>query len=236
MLKNAYESLRPLIIWLGLTELAWIAYWLLRTGDATSGYTATVVAWIVGMLAWLGWVIHAGRRGVFLKHTRWLSNLAGVVLVLAFATALFGAVPAAREGLSRAAAAASDRELSSIHILRLLAIGTVVKYRQGELPLHFVLLGTVPDFLFAASAVVVTVFVENGSPGQEFLFAWHSIGFCVFLGAGISMFFSVPSPFRLYRSGPDASTAFKFPMLLAPNFTVPLFMLAHAFALVKLSG
>ncbi len=60
-------------------------------------------------------------------------------------------------------------------------------------------------------------------------------GFLVFFGAGISMFFSVPSPFRIHHGVPDASIAFRFPMFLAPNFTVPLFMLAHAFALVKLT-
>ncbi len=48
------------------------------------------------------------------------------------------------------------------------------------------------------------------------------------------MFFSVPSPLRIYHSKPDASIVFQFPMLLAPNFTVPLFMLAHLIALVKL--
>ena len=97
------------------------------------------------------------------------------------------------------------------------------------------ILGSLPDFLFAVSAVVVTLVVGSGLLAQDFLFAWHSIGFSVFLGAGISMFFSVPSPFRIYHGHPDASIVFRFPMLLAPNFTVPLFMLAHAFALVKLT-
>lgn len=233
-LKDNYESLRPLIVWLGLTELVWIAYWLLRTGDGIPGYTTTVVTWIVAMLVWLVLVIYAGRRGFFLKHTRWLSNLVGVVVVVAFATAMFGSIPAAREGLARAAAATTDRELASIHILRLLAIGTIIKYLQRQLPLHFVVLGSLPDFLFAVSAVVVTFLAGDGSLGQEFLFAWHSIGFSLFLGAGISMFLSVPSPFRIYHGDVDASIVFRFPMLLAPNFTVPLFMLAHAFALVNL--
>ena len=39
-LEMVYEQLRPLIIWLGLTELAWISYWLLESGDATPGFTA----------------------------------------------------------------------------------------------------------------------------------------------------------------------------------------------------
>ena len=233
--EDTYEWLRSLIVWLGMTELVWISYWLLRTVAATPGYTTTVVAWIVVMLGWLGFVIYSGRRDFFLKHTRWLSNLVGVFVVVAFATLVFGAVPAAREGLAGAATVTTDRELASIHILRLLAIGTIIKYLQRQLPLHFVILGALPDFLFAVSAVVVTLLVGSGLMAQNFLVAWHSIGFSVFLGAGISMFFSVPSPFRIYHSQPDASIVFRFPMLLAPNFTVPLFMLAHAFALVKLT-
>lgn len=235
-LTSRYESLRELIVWLGLAELVWIAVWLLRVSASRPAYLATVAVWTLAMVAWLVLVIRVGRRGFFLEHTRQLSNLAGVVVVVAFGAILFGAVPAAREGLAVAAAAATDRELASIHILRLLAIGAVIKYVQRQLPLHFVMWGALPDFLFAASAVVVTSMAGSGALGQGFLIAWHSFGFLLFLGAGFSMFLSVPSPIRVYHGEPDTSIVFKLPMLLAPNFTVPLFMLAHAFALVKLFG
>jgi len=147
---------------------------------------------------------------------------------------LFSVIPVAREGIISAANQTTDRELASIHILRLLAIGTVIKYLQRELPLHFVICGALPDFLFAISAIVVVLFAGNILLTPEFLIVWHTIGFSLFLGTGISMFLSMPSPLRIYQSDPDASIIFKFPMHLAPNFTVPLFMLAHVFALVKL--
>jgi len=233
-IKDKYESLRPLIVWLGLTELVWISYWLLRADNAPLGYTTTVITWIFVMVIWLALVIYAGRRGFFLKHTRWLSNLLGVIIVIAIAIVMFGVIPNVREGIINATTSTTNRELASIHILRLLAIGSVIKYMQCELPLHFVICGALPDFLFAISAVVVTSLVGNILLTQEFLFVWHLIGFSVFFGAGVSMFFSMPSPLRIYQSDLDASIVFKFPMLLAPNFTVPLFMLAHVFALVKL--
>ena len=198
-LKDKYESLRPLIVWLGLTELVWIAYWFLRTGDTAPGYTTTVVAWIVAMLGWLVFAIYFGRRGFFLEHSRWLSNFVGGVMVVTFAIVLFTAVPGAREGLASAATATTHQELTSIHILRLLAIGAIIKYLQRELPLHFLILGVLPDFLFAVSAVVVTFLAGTTSLGQDFLFTWHSIGFFVFFGAAVSMFFSVPSPLRIYH-------------------------------------
>ena len=229
-----YERVRPLIIWLGLGQLAWIGFWLLNFGDTTPGYMVTVVVWLVVMLAWMALVIYLGNRGVFLRHTRWLSNLAGFVLVLALPAALFGGIDIAREGLVLAASHTSNLQLVAFHVLRLLAIGALIKYMQGELPLHFVILGSGPDLLFAASAVVATILEATAPLGLDFLIVWHFVGFFVFFGAGISMFFSVPSLFRIYDDEPDASLVFQFPMLLAPNFTVPLFALAHLFALVKL--
>ncbi len=232
--KSTYERLRALIVWLGLTELAWIAYWLLMGGGAAPGSVWTVVFWIAVMLDWLVMALYLGTQGFCLKHTERLSNLLGVAAVVTFGVAMFGFIPAAREGLLSAARNTSDLQLISIHILRLLAIGTVIKFIHRELPLHFVILGSIPDFLFAVSAAVLAALGTNGPLSHSFLVAWHFIGFSLFTGAGVSMFFSVPSPLRIYHSKPDASIVFQFPMVLAPNFTVPLFMLAHLFALVKL--
>ncbi len=232
--KGVYERLRPLIVWLGLTELGWLGYWLLSGGNNTATFVGIVAAWIVAMLAWLVMAIYLGTQGFFLKHSERLSNLIGVAAVVAFAVALFGLIPAAREGLLSAARNTSDLQLICIHILRLLAIGTVIKFIHRELPLHFVILGSMPDFVFAVSAVVLAVLAANGSLENSFLLGWHLLGFVLFTGAGVSMFFSVPSPLRIYHGKPDASIVFQFPMVLAPNFTVPLFMLAHLIALVKL--
>ena len=229
-----YERLRPLIVWLGLTELGWLGYWLLSGGNNTPTFVGIVAAWIVALLAWLTLVIYVGTRGFFLKHSDKLSNLVGVAIVVSFAVAVFGLVPAAWQGLVSAARSTSDVQLILIHILRLLAIGAIIKFIHRELPLHFVILGAIPDFLFAVSGVVLAVLGTNGPLGHNVLVVWHLIGFSIFMGAGISMFLSVPSPLRIYHMKPDATIVFQFPMVLAPNFTVPLFMLAHAFALVRL--
>jgi len=232
MNKEKYESIRPLIVLLGLAELTWLSYWLLRNSHE-SGFTAAVTGWALVMLVWMVWVARAGKRGLYLKHTRWLSNFIGINLVLAFGILWFKCVPGAWHGVIHAAGLATYQELASIHILRLLAVGAIIKYLQRQLPLHFLVLGAIPDFMFALSAVVVTMLLNEHTLSHAFLIAWHTTGMLVFFGA-LSMFFSVPSPFYIWRTVPDASIAFKFPMLLAPNFTVPLFMLAHAFALVKL--
>ena len=233
-LQTTYEGLRSFIVWLGLAETAWITYWLLSAGDLSLGYLASVLGWNLAILSWLVFVIHSGNKGFFAKHTSRFSNLVGVTLVVAFSSAGFFVLEPAREGLLDAVSTTSNLQLVSIHILRLLAIGTLVKYFQGQLPLHFVILGTLPDFVFAVSAVIVVILLTSGPLTPNFLIFWHIAGLTAFLGAGISMFFSVPSPIRIYKTRPDTSIVFQFPMLLAPNFTVPLFMLAHLFALVKL--
>ena len=74
-----------------------------------------------------------------------------------------------------------------------------------------------PDFLFAVSAVVLVVLGTNDPLAHGFLIAWHLFGFSIFTGAGVSMFFSVPSPLRIYHMQPDASIVFQFPMVLAPT-------------------
>ena len=222
-----------LIVWLGLAELAWISYWLVRRPEEALAFRAIVALWIVAMLVWTGLVIKLGTAGFFLRHTRRLSNLVGLALVMGVTALVFSTLPTAREGFLLAAAHATNTELAAIHILRLLAIGAGIKYLQGELPRHFVVLGALPDFLFGVSAVAVTMLAAGGGVSRDFLIAWHAVGFSLFTGAGVSMFFSVPSPLRILHSTPDASIVFRFPMLLAPNVTVPLFMFAHAIALVK---
>ena len=232
---SIYERLRPMIIWLGIVELAWISYWLLSGSQSSALYIGIVIFWIISMLAWLGSASFMGMRGAYLRHTAYFSNLIGFASVIVFFTLIFCFIPIVWETFIIAAQDIPDVQLIAIHVLRLLAIGTIIKYLHGELPLHFLVLGSFPDFFFAISAVVVTTLTINGHLlGHNFLVAWHLLGSVVFLGAGFSMFFSVPSLLRFSYHKPDASIVFRFPMLLAPNFTVPLFVIAHLIALVKL--
>ena len=233
-LKNTYERFRPLIIWLGLIELAWIAYWLLSAGQFSTLYFKVIIFWVVMLLVWAVLVANLGLRGVYLKHTKYFSNLIGFIFVLLFTAALFVFVPAVREGVAFAVKYIPDTHLAGIHILRLLAMGTIIKYFQRELPLHFLTLGSLPDFIFALSAVFITLLVGEGVVSEDYLRLWHIMGCVVFLGAGLSMFFSMPSFLRITHTKPDTTIVFEFPMLMAPNFTVPLFIVAHAIALVKL--
>lgn len=231
--SSVYEQIRPLIVWLGVGEVAWISWWLLSNGPGSVALQGATVGWIMLMLGWLTLVTRFSRRDVFLNGARWLSNLVGFTIVVTVSVSVFGTVPSIRNAVITAASATPDAQLISIHILRVLAIGTAVKFWQGQLPRHFFLLGTIPDFLFAVSAILLLTPAGNGALSPTFLIAWHTVGAVLFFGPGLSMFFSMPSPLRLFDSKPDASLVFQFPMVLAPNFTVPLFVAAHIFAITK---
>ena len=231
--SSVYERIRPLIVGLGVGEVAWISWWLFSNGTGSAALHGATLGWIVLMLGWLTLVTRLSHLDVFLNGTRWLSNLIGFMIVVAVSVAMFGAIASVRNAVFSAALATSDMQLISIHVLRLLAIGTAVKFWQGNLPRHFFLLGTIPDFLFAVSAILLLTSAGSGVLSPTFLIAWHTIGAVLFFGAGLSMFFSMPSPLRLFDSKPDASLVFQFPMVLAPNFTVPLFVVAHIFAVTK---
>ena len=49
----------------------------------------------------------------------------------------------------------------------------MIKYLQGDLSLHFIIIGSLPDFLFALSAAFLTFFAEPESIGNGLLIAWH---------------------------------------------------------------
>jgi hypothetical protein len=233
--NNVYEKIRPMIIWLGLFELSWIAYWLLPDLGGSDIQTNNTIVWTIMMLFWLYTVIKLVRKGVYLKYSYLFSNLIGFFAVIIFPIVLFGRSESAIDGLVQAANQVSDYQLIGFHVLRLLAIGTIIKYRQGQLPFHFFIFGSMPDFLFSLSAVALLLFDSSLSLGSGFYLIWHCVGMLVFFGAGISMFLSVPSVIRIYHDKPDTTLVFSFPMVLAPNFTVPLFVVAHLFAVLKIT-
>lgn len=233
-IAKIYEKNRPLIIWLGLIELAWIGYWLHADPDKGVVYTGFTIFWILSMLVWMYAVVAVAKKGIYWKYSFLFSNLLGFAFVIFYPVVLFSSTDIGMDGLAHAISLVSDKQFIFFHTMRLLAVGTIIKYMQGQLPLHFLVLGSITDFMFALSAVILAVIGATASLTSDFYIVWHCIGIGVFFGAGISMFFSVPSPFRMFYDKPDTELVFKYPMVLAPNFTVPLFVVAHLLALFKI--
>jgi len=117
-------------------------------------------------------------------------------------------------------------------VLRVGALGGVVKGINGEITSSFVFWVGIPDFLFGVSAVIVGWLVVQEVVGNKFLMFWNLIGAAIILVP--TFLFS-----SYFMNEPGMSFIFEFPMVLAPSIVVPIFVLLNflqagrAFELLK---
>ncbi|MGI9589915.1 MAG: hypothetical protein ACR2P8_01000 [Myxococcota bacterium] len=125
--------------------------------------------------------------------------------------------------------------LIGIHGIRITALGTILKYADGELPGHFILPVGVPDFLIGLTAPPLAWLAARADPPpRHLLFAWNLTGALIFVYAGFALHFSMPGPLRLFEGGPTTEAIFRFPLVLVPTFLVPFFVGAHVATLWRL--
>ena len=130
--------------------------------------------------------------------------------------------------------------LIGVQAIRITAIGTIIKYLDGDLPGHFILPVGVPDFVVGLTALPMAWWASrNLSRAKTSLIVWNLVGASIFLSAGILMHVSMPGPVQFFTSGPTTHTLFEFPLALVPTFLVPCFVgthLACLWRLVALNG
>jgi hypothetical protein len=125
--------------------------------------------------------------------------------------------------------------LVGVQAIRITAIGTIIKYLDGDLPGHFILPVGVPDFAVGLTALPMAWWASrNLANAKPILIAWNVVGASVFLSAGILMHASMPGPVQLFTSGPTTHALFEFPLALVPTFLVPCFVGTHLACLWKL--
>ena len=173
-------------------------------------------------------------EGGYVATTGILTMNLGTLVPLVL-TGCFLLIPPARRVFERWIASISVREFLWIHLIRLAAIGTIIKMLRGTLPAHFIIPVGVPDFIVALSVPVI-VWLAFGKRviGRKALIAWNVIGFGLFLPALVLLHLSVPSPFRTFFDPPNTYEVFRFPMALVPSLLAPLFIIIHNAAIVKL--
>lgn len=66
--------------------------------------------------------------------------------------------------------------LSGIHILRILALGTLLKASNDLFPQMFAWFVGGPDLLFGVSAIIVTLLARSGRLSDRFILYWHLAG------------------------------------------------------------
>ena len=218
------------LVLLGVMELVALAWWLLPHASSAA-QIGIGVAYLSSLLFWLPVVTSEAIKGTFLRYSRLFSTLIAFNIPIALSVLLWHTVTPFHSLVESAAADAGSVAVVGVHGLRLAAAGTFNKVKKGELPAHFGWLGAAPDFAFACTVPVVATLVSTGAISGMALAGWHLAGITVFLGAGVGMYLTVESPLKIYDSQPDSADVFRWPLVLAPGYTVPLFAVLHLFGI-----
>ncbi|MET0061650.1 MAG: hypothetical protein ABW176_05060 [Candidatus Thiodiazotropha endolucinida] len=110
--------------------------------------------------------------------------------------------------------------LSGIHILRILALGTLLKASNDLFPQMFAWFVGGPDLLFGASAIIVTLLARSGRLSDRFILYWHLAGALVIV-------LPVAGLMHLFMAEPLFAELFMFPMVMAPALIVPTLVLLN---------
>jgi hypothetical protein len=110
--------------------------------------------------------------------------------------------------------------LSAIHILRILALGTLIKASNALFPQLFAWFVGGPDLLFGISAIFVTLLARSGKLNDRALLFWHLFG-------AIAIVLPIAGLMHLFMAGPLFATLFMFPMVMAPALVVPTLVMLN---------
>jgi hypothetical protein len=187
-------------------------------------------AWIIASSTLAGSGVYLDARAL-----RFLPLLCGFLVPVSIVAAGLRFDPVLRSGALSIVESLSLSWLISAQAIRITAIGTIIKYLDGDLPGHFILPVGVPDFLIGLTALPMAWWAtRDPASARSSLIAWNAIGALIFLSAGILMHVSMPGPVQFFTSGPTTKTLFEFPLALVPTFLVPCFVGLHLACLWRL--
>ena len=208
-------------LWLLLAPLAqslWAA-WLMRVGGGGSSSTRFFECdWFLrsAPILWLPFI-------VVIPHTVMLGLGEDIVVAMVRALPL--------------------QVFVALQAVRVLAVGSLIKWYYGIFPPAFAWGTAFPDMLFGLSAVwlLVTQSSSSSSPiadnDDAFLVRWCVLGIVIILPVGVTILQLGMAPTQLYQSirAPNR-LVFCYPMILAPAVVVPALLCWNAtvaLALVK---
>lgn len=108
-----------------------------------------------------------------------------------------------------------------LQALRILAIGSLVKWKLGIFPTSFAWGTAFPDFLFGLSAVWCHDWLLAH---PTFLLVWSAVGFLLIVPVGVGIVQCGMAPTQCYTSRVSLGLVFEYPMVLAPGVVVPLLL------------
>ena len=189
------------------------------------------------LCAWIVASSILAASGVYLdeRAIRVLPLLCGFLVPISIVAAALRVDPVLRSGVLSILESLPLSRLIGVQAIRITAIGTILKYLDGDLPGHFILPVGVPDFAVGLTALPMAWWATaNPAGARPSLIVWNLLGASIFLPAGVLMHVSMPGPVQFFTSGPTTHTLFEFPLALVPTFLVPCFVGTHLACLWRL--
>lgn len=219
----------PLLIVALFGFLAFLIQRLYRLGHLKAAERNWLGTLLVILLAWGSLSAYLSSTGVYtsaqflqLAPGYWLPYLPVVTVI----TLVMLSAPL-RQGLRQLVDGTPDHWLTGIHLVRLLAFGTVIKAAKGLFPETFAGFVGIPDLAFGLSAIPVTFLARGGQLTPRVLGLWHLVGALVILApvAGLMHVFMQDALF---------AELFAFPMALGPTLVVPTLVMLNLMVAVRL--
>jgi hypothetical protein len=195
---------------------------LQRLGIMSSPQRDWIAALLTILLSWAILISYQSSAGSYAVK-RLLDTLPGywlpyVPVVITILLMLLNAP--LRQALRILVDGTPEHWLTGIQIIRVLALGTLIKAAQGQFPPLFAWFVGLPDLLFGLSAIGVTWLAQRGRLREGFLLYWHLLGALVILVPMLGFM-------HLFMREALFAKLFAFPMIFAPALVVPTLVMLN---------
>jgi hypothetical protein len=170
---------------------------------------------------WGAAAIYLGSEYQYFARDKMLRSFPMVILPIAPAVIQIAVFMARWDAVSAMLDWLPRSTFVGLHTLRVLAVGSLIKWYWGIFPAAFAGLTALPDFLFGTSAVWLLTQHSDWMQTDAFLFWWNVVGFLIILPFGVFVVQLGMEPTQFYRSKVSYKTLFEYPMVLGPIIVVP---------------
>jgi len=224
-----------LVVVFVMAGMAYTALRIVREEKASESDRKMFIAYFLSLSAWALFTSLLAIRNFYVDTSRLFTMDLGTFVPFAI-TGGFLTNKKARRSLTEWIVNVPLRQLTWVHVIRVAAIGAILKMWKGLMPAHFIVPVGIPDFLFGLSVpLMVWLVFKKRVIGKGVLIAWNAIGALLFFPSMVLLYLSMPGPIQVFTDGPSTLEVFQFPMALVPTFLAPLFITIHSAAVYQLS-
>lgn len=212
----------PILIFLLFIFMTLVVRHLRRLGQLHITEKRSINNLLVILLGWCALSGYLSSKGVY-SSPQFISMAPGywlpyIPVFLVIAIVMLS--KSLRDGLRKIVDFTPSYWLTGIHILRIFAIGSIVKASMGLFPEKFAYYMGVPDLIFGLSAILITYLSCLQRLHSNIIIFWHISGALAILTPALSLM-------HIFMDEALFPELFVFPMVLAPTLVVPMFVMLN---------